>query len=465
MIEDILNINMGLLEDFYLQANEVVDSQVEKILDHNLNRLRRVGESMQSEKDIKASAKALEEAIDQLKQAYKGKIGTVEWRDLRIISYNLQEITEDYGLYAFALQTYQDNWKDMYINGLVYSLMENWRYYSMHQRSDLIKLVTEKINDYEGPITRYNKLKDCCKWFSLNGTAELAKEIARRGVSLINAPSIFGNRLSSISQSYYSDVIVRYVRDNSIVDLNQIKEIFDVHKSDRTRKLVYAYLVEQAEREGSEIRQTLVSKSAEFYLGDITIDSTWAPFTGATNEDIARLENAKNLVRKWYVKKVIVVFFDVCVQDRARKDFWLGFVNHISNFKIAGSDYVRKKILADRRIGNSINKYFIRSSSAWNETAALVLELGDRMFVEFSDVGAAYSYKKGKHSMTKYIEKVIFNIDKVEDLKDTSMPMLVTENYGSYHYSEQGRIIHNGDWQGRLRKWIKQKLGFSYSTV
>ena len=114
-----------------------------------------------------------------------------------------------------------------------------------------------------------------------------------------------------------------------INDLSIVEEILSRHKLDRTIKLVFANLIEKAEKDGSELIQTQISKFANRLMGDISLSATWAPFIGATEADANKLRNAKNLVNLWFARKIIEVFFEVCVQDKSRKEFWLEYVNYI----------------------------------------------------------------------------------------------------------------------------------------
>lgn len=252
-----------------------------------------------------------------------------------------------------------------------------------------------------------------------------------------------------------------------------IESILDKHGLTRTKKLIFADLVEDTDVDGTELRQTQISKFARRKLGDISLSSTWAPFEGATEDEKLRLEHAKELVNRWYARRAISVFFDTCVQDPERKKFWLGYELYIRDFKIAGSSIIKNKLSNDNRINDIMGRYFITTNSKSLQTAALVLYIKDKVFVEFSDVGALYIYNQNNIKIRCLNNR--FSIDSINDLKQTELPSIVEgwqEPVAEYNwhkrayefidytkYNDEGKMRHAGYWKERLTAWIKNKMG------
>lgn len=272
--------------------------------------------------------------------------------------------------------------------------------------------------------------------------------------------TILGYKPSTIAWSFYSDVIVSYISKTGIKEENSVEHILSLHGLERTKKLVFANLIIKEEQSGDAFSQNKLSRFATKMIGDVSISTTWAPFTGATTEEISKLRQAKDLVNLWYARIVIDVFFEICVQDYARKEFWLNYVDMVDDFRVAGSFIVMRQLESDPRINGMLSKYFIRTTSVTSQTAALILCMKDKVFVEFSDTGALYAYEH-KNAKLRSIESGRKYIDKVEDLKKTSLPLLVKSySYNCYYYdyNPEGRMPHSGDWQFRLRRWVQRMV-------
>jgi len=270
---------------------------------------------------------------------------------------------------------------------------------------------------------------------------------------------LIGYKPSTFSLSYYSDVIVKSLRGSHFSDQDVLETIFNKHDVDRTKKLVFANYVEVADRDGDQFEQNQLSKFAHRILGDISKSVTWTPFSGATDEEVNKLRNAKNLVNQWYVRKVIEVFFEVCVQDYARKVFWLKYANegYIKDFRIAGSTLVKQKMQNDERISTLFSRYYITTNSKSSQTAALILFIRNKVLVEFSDTGALYAYESN-NDVIGFIRKGRAFIPSVADLKLTYLSSLVEADYYYNYFRDEGKLHHRGEWQSRLSMWLNRKV-------
>ena len=360
--------------------------------------------------------------------------------------------------YEYALSLLNQNWRNLYMNGLVFYLLNSWNSLESHYRELTSKLLIEKLKAYTDSNRRYLCLKDHANLFEEAGPYRLAALLIQRGLRPIDAPKILGYKESAINQSYYSDVIIRYVKNKDIHDLDTVEEIFEYHNLDRTRKLVLAHLVEREDRNPDGLKRTQLCRFVNRILGDVTLASTWAPFIGASDEEAQRLKRAMTLVNNWFTQQIIETFFEICVQDENRKRFWLNYVNVISGFKIVGSAIIKSLLLSDSRIGTLFIKHFIETNSHTSQTSALILFIKDKMLVEFSDTGALYVYNHN-HSQVKMVLQRRGWITSTNDLKVPSMGALIySDNWGSYSFYEEGRMPHQGDWVKRLTMWLQRKL-------
>ena len=357
-IYDLLNINSGLICDYPLLAKRVADHQTEKVINKNVNRLKEITESISVGGPIKINPKSVEETIDKVRlQAYENSNENWSAPELRIITYNMIKLQGDVLAYNYALSLLEKNWKNLFFNGLLFYIFYSWNNIKKEYRIKVCELITKKLCDYTENNKRYVVLKNNANFINENGPLRMATLLTHKNENILNAPLLIGYKQSTISYSFYSDVIINYLNKKEINDLSIVEEILSRHKLDRTIKLVFANLIEKAEKDGSELIQTQISKFANRLMGDISLSATWAPFIGATEADANKLRNAKNLVNLWFARKIIEVFFEVCVQDKSRKEFWLEYVNYIKDFRVAGSILVKRNMQSDNRISDLFTKY------------------------------------------------------------------------------------------------------------
>ena len=359
--------------------------------------------------------------------------------------------------YHFALSLLDRGWKNMFFNGLVFYLMNSWNSIESEYREATSQLVIKKLHAYNDRNKRYLLYRNHANLFDKNGPVRMVALLAAKNIPLIEAPTIIGFKNSAFKQSYYSDVIIKYVENNKVRSWDKIEEILEEHNLDRTKKLVFANLVEREDRKGDGVKRAILCRFINRLLGDVTLESTWAPFAGATNDEAQKLKRAKKLVYMWFAQQIIEVFFDVCVQDKDRKEFWLRYVGNLSGFKIIGSTATKRVLQNDSRVSGMFLKHFIETNQYSSMTSALVLFIKNKMIVEFSDTGALYVYNQHHEKVKLITTQKKFHLNSTNDLKIPSMQLLIEADYwGGYDYNEEGRMTHQGYWQSRLTQWMER---------
>lgn len=458
-IYDLLNINSDIIRDFSLQALRVDENQLGKVITQNTRKLRAIEERMFVSKGIKVSQQSIDDVIKKVKKLSADDDYSIEnWtiRELRIVSYYLMKLRGNQKDYNFALSLLDLGWKNMFFNGLVFYIMNSWNYIEPELRESTSSLIIKKLKGYKDKNKRYLLLKNHSNFFEKSGPRRMAALLTAKEISLLNAPQIIGFKNTVFKQSYYSDVIINYIESNNITNLDAIEELFDIHDLDRTKKIVCASLVEKADKSRDEVKRSILCRFINRTLGDVTLATTWAPFAGATKEEAKKLKKAMKLVYMWFAQQIIEVFFDVCVQDKDRKRFWLKYVSHLSGFKLVGSTATKRTLQGDSRIGGMFQKHFIETNSYKSQTSALVLFIKNKMIVEFSDTGALYVYNQ-EHSQVKLVSSRKY-INSTNDLKIPSIQLLVESGYYSTYHNDEGKLHHRGDWQSRLSYWLNNKV-------
>ena len=462
-IYSILNINSGIIQDFHLLADRVADHQIEKVINKNVRTLKQIEERMFVDKGLNVAQQSIDEIISKvIRMAPSGNTSMDNWtiRELRIVSYYLMKLRDDNVCYLYALELLDKNWKNIFFNGLAFYLLNSWHSIEPDYRNLTGQLLVRKLDSYSESNRRYSLWKNRANLFDSNGPVRMAALLKARNMSVAEAPSLLGFKNTSIKQAYYSDVIVKYVETNHITNLDSIDQVFELHNLDRTKKLIFAYLVETEDRIGDGLRRAQLCRFANVKLGDVTLASSWAPFTGATEKEVQRLRKAMELVNMWFLQQIVESFFEICVQDRERKSFWLKYVQNrsITRFKIIGSTAIKRLLQSNSKIGSMFLRHFIETNSYSSQTSALALFMKNKMFVEFSDTGALYVYNQ-THSMVKKVTNARNGISSTNELKIPSMNVLIEANtWGGYYYYEEGRMTHQGYWQQRLEGWLNQMV-------
>lgn len=467
-VYSLLNINQGMLQDFRLLADRVADHQTEKVVNKNMSKLKQIEERMLVDKGLDVAQQSIDEVISKvIRMASSGNTAGKNWtvRELRIVSYYLMKLRDDSVNYMYALELLNNNWKNMFFNGLAFYLLNSWHSIEPDFRTLTSQLLMRKLGEYCDSNRRYNLWKNRLNLFDNNGPTRMAAMLSAKRMNIEEAPTLLGFKSSSIKQSYYSDVIIKYIANNNISDCDSIEDIFELHDLDRTKKLVFAYLVEKEDQIGDGLRRAQLCRFVNTQLGDVTLATSWAPFAGATETEVQKLKKAMQLVNMWFAQQIIESFFEICVQDKERKNFWLKYVNNISAFKIIGSTATKRLLQSNSKIGSMFLRHYIETNSYSSQTSALVLFIKNKMIVEFSDTGALYVYNQ-THQKVKTVTNARYGISSTNDLKIPSMNVLIEANtWGGYYYHEEGRMTHQGYWQQRLDGWINQMVLSSQNMI
>lgn len=448
----LLGIRRKSLENFPIQGRGVPDVPTQRVINANLHRLKQIEDSQLTENTVEIPKQSVQEVVKKVNSAaLNGKPAEFTTRELRIISYYLMKVknTQSFNL---ALSLLDNDWHDMFFNGLAFYVLSSWHQMPVGRRNAICELLRRRLADYDGNIKRYVQLREHADYFDAQGPLRMAMLIQAREMPITDAPMILGYKPTAITQTFYSDVIVNCVRQQKSLHLPDIRAILKVHNYDRTSKLVFAYLVYQADKKNNVILQTNLSKTINEMLGDVTLKSTWAPFDGATEEERDALRYASELVKKWLAKKVIETFFDVCVQDPFRKYFWLQYVNYVSDFKVAGSTLICDRLRYSEKTRDHLSSFFVSTSSEYVQTAALILMIRNKIIIEFSDTGSVYIYENTP-SRRQSLRLGRSHIDSINDLKDTTL-----WNLTEYPYLPEGKMRHAGSWEDRLNDWMRRFL-------
>jgi len=528
-INELLKINVDFLNKFPVQGSHLVDHPHELEFRRNIRRLKEIENRHNMGNSVPHFNLNIDEVIAKVRRAAAGYPEDFSLQELRLLSWHLVEV-DDRPSFSCALKLLDENWRYLFLNGLLFCVLKSWNEMDKDRRSVVCNLIREKLAKYDGPVTRYKRLQEHADFFDPSGPLRLARLLSVRGIALSDAPTLLGYKHSAITQSFYSDVIRNYVKEHAELLLKDVIKILLQHRfysdefrdylkaheelslqeviglgqlhkfhsadfwhylraheelplqkaitefisqkriiytrlamsgwvmQDRTAKLVLCDLVIRAEEKKDNAVQLELRSTINRILGDITLNATWAPFIGATDEDKRLLNRARELVNKWLARDSIKVFFEVCVQDPRRKAYWLRYVDYVHEFKVVGSYFVRSRLKSSPVIRDQADSFFISINSSSSETAALVMHIRNKVFIEFSDLGALYIYNDTSR-MAAFLRAGKRHIRGISDLKDTNLPKISETSWSYYtgeeHFPPEGRLVHGGSWEDRLNYWMR----------
>lgn len=464
-IFSILNIDRFAWQRISSQGSMVYDNNMQSVLDRNLRRLHSIAKEQYDFAGGKDNQAEIDEVIEKLKDCAKKRLRIANiWTtsEIRILSYNINKFADDDYLMKLSLGIVENVWRNTCANGLVYSLLSYWHTLNSLAKSEILKLLSKKIKGYDGKSRRMLFLADHLNLFDNNGPIRMAKLILAKEASIFEAPSILGYLPSAINMEYFSDVIIEYYTGERSINFQELDEVFKAHTFVRTKKLVAVNMVEYADEAHDESIQNNVSQYLNEALGSITLPETWAPFSKASTSDKQRLEKARELVKKWLAQKVIEVFFEVvCQNEPDRKNYWLKWVPMIKEFRIVGSDTVEFMLRRDNRLKNLYKSFFTPMQSYYETTAALVLFIKDRVFIEFSEKGnALYIYQKDDPTLkANYYGKRY--VSSISSLKKPNWHMAAKVMNGYTYFQEDGKLNHSQNWQQRLDVYMARKASIN----
>ncbi len=393
-----------------------------------------------------------------------------ERRELRTLSYSLSHseqnsppIFNNLKELSFAFQVLESNWKDSYLIGLIDCFLREWESPYSFSSEKLSSYIFNKLSRYEGNRGVLKSLKGNIQFFDCkNGDVTLGSELALKGIQINKATNYLSLPESWFVYPYFSKVILAYYykRQSDIHHLiDDLSTALFEHKSSVSNKRLISKLINQANEVKYVALQDKVKIMAIKFIGDPSKSSHWVPFENAKEAEKEELRQARKILNEWITREFLNVFFEKCINDTRRKLFWLKYAKEISQFRVVGSNGVRRMLMTDKRISEYVGPRFSPTSNN-DSNAALMFIMREHLFIEFSDEGAFYAYKLTNENAPS-IDKLYF--DTTRSLKTPSMKWLVYRTGNSIdRIYEEGRLGHNDgelSWEDIAKYWMEQIAG------
>ena len=338
------------------------------------------------------------------------------------------------------------HWTPILLRGRIHSLLREWTKFEIDIRIRLIDFITVKIKVINQE--KYNKMLE---YLNENGGYKLGYSMGSLRKNFYSCCEIFRLSNKRISYSYFSDVLCGYFETSPTPSIPEIEKILTAHNQAYTDKRVISRIIVKA-WENKKLPSDLYDLAMR-RIGDPAKESKWSVPEIATREERNIIENAKRIMQIAISSKFINVFFTNLCESSSRRQFWLEHVEKVDDFVVYGCSFSRNYIsykLEDR----ILNRYF-RVVNSRHDNCALVLYSGDYAIIEFSGSGALYVYKKDSELYKRTLGK---RVERLDDLKIGYLSNLVDNDYGQMYMRDEGRMVHIGNWQYRLDRWLRNKI-------
>ena len=466
-------------KDFVARSDQVFTYSEKKLLKHSTKFLDHIAETF-STNDLEPPKHInLESLLQKVEKLFKQYVispdisslkDKISLSDLRKLTYSLDKFNAKPPLLVFVLQLLNLKWRNSYINGLLYSLLNYWEFLELHNRHEIHQLLTQKITSYTGRSNKYIDLQNHLHFLdTTKGPLLLGSYAYKHLSSPLDLPTVFSLRQTAITYSYFHRAIFTYYKKKiddlpaeAWIEQDQVQNLVDniqstfnsFNSSFITKTVIASLIIRANEFIGSYINiQALIKRLAFRYIGDTSVESKWNNIAKGNKEDINNLTLARAIIRKWEIQQCISLFFEKCVSDLDRKRYWLQYVDYIKSLRIIGARSVKNELKTDSRLVDIIDSIFIVTDSTQSQTAALAMHIDDYIMVEFSDTGAFYVYNETSSYAKFFNRKRVYTIN---DLKQPYLKSIVRPNsYGAYDLYKEGRLVHNGNWQYRLDIWLE----------
>ena len=377
-----------------------------------------------------------------------------EKKVLRTLCYYLSEIKGDVAFKAI-LHCIDEKWANSFLLGVIDYVFQFWNPLSSKFRNvrDFLKV---KLQRYDGTNPRYVFLRDNIECLEDNGPVSLGAQLKVNHKTIMSCTEELGFPEQKISYNYFSDVIYTYYKYKFIDDgdYEELNNVLNLHNNPITDKSVIPLFITQKKGLSTSSKEALEALS-KLRIGDCENNAKWSLPTEVETERHELLKEAQKLIRFWTNEKYISLFFEKCVDEVGRKQFWLKYIKQIDKIRIVGSRVTKHFMNLDSILRTLTNDKFILATNTMSNVSAIIMQIRDKVYIEFSEIGnALYVYDKEHLPNEKTFS--CKTIRTVTDLKQTNLGMLVIiKDWGEDH-NDYGRSFHKGDWQTRLAYYISK---------
>jgi hypothetical protein len=415
-------------------------------LNANIEKLTAISNDMMDVKDILREDE-IRKLLEWLHRLWKRGVSLQEvelsFLEAKSIGYGLTKETElDFLLYLHGVEEQEPNWTPSCLKGFLHSTLAHWFDFQPGVCEANAAFIRKHVEKEAG------ELLSVIPFIEEDGPYKLGLIIRKRGQSYMMAPQEVLMPTTRINYPYFGDTLLAFFNNYSKREYDDLKAALDLHNQARTDKVLIPKLILAAKSYDKKLLELATKR-----IGDPFDEFKWAAIASLTTEQRNTLTLARKRLLGWVMQEVVRVFFEVFCHDKERKDFWTKHAHQVSNFYIFGS-YGSRNIALGRLPYQSVQRHF-RTVESTVDNCALAMYIGDYAIVEFTQVGALYAYKVSGQNYKRAFSR-INNLEKIDDLKIPSIPMLYDLDYS--RFAKEGKMNHQGYWVSRMDRWIDHQV-------
>lgn len=358
-----------------------------------------------------------------------------------------------------ALHVIESSWRWNSLFGVFDALLRSWD--SDTTRRIFQQFLSQKIDQYDGSRPRLQTLKQRRAFFlRSDGPTRVAVSLLEKSEPIESAWGLLRLPDHARSYPYVADLATAYTRNAMRAPtyrsfIRPILRFLSEHGRQSTYKRCLSSMVLRLDRDEPVEERENVVQIAFREIGDPARAPEWQSWSGATESEQEELESARQTLNNWIAQRFISAFFDKVAMDEDRRSFWLQYAPYVTRFKVFGDGDTRYKLRQDDRIKKYVDQRFDKIGGSMS---ALLMQIKDRIIVEFGEVGGAcYIHRKGSPDCPSFDRRY----SHIRDLRlGTDFPLLMRYSGREYRdVKERGRFLHKHDWERRLKWWMQRKLG------
>ena len=138
------------------------------------------------------------------------------------------------------------------------------------------------------------------------------------------------------------------------------------------------------------------------------------------------------------------------MHEPSRQKYWLEHIDMIDDLEIWTTPFTMSLLMQDKRIADMLEtKVNVLNSEKNIDRSALIMSVGNYFFIEFSDVGCLYIYRRSGIYGSQIASKRFFYFDEIKRMKVDTIQSFYVEK-------QEGKIDHHKGWENTLEKWMER---------
>ena len=448
---------------YTLGAKTAISSAQQNTIDNATSRQRTIARHCAAAEEKQPNQSTLDAAYRKFKSGYT-RLNVEEYssREVRALIYCLHKFENDAMVSAFT-KVLDKQWRNRFLNGLLFFLLSYWDVTEKARLQAIIDVFQSKLSVYNGKRDKYLLLKQNARFLTLNGAELLGMTLRKLDVgqtkscSIFSASSVyFGLSSNNIEFQYYSKVISSYFGRDAIEKLDMLKEVLNRHNYDATPKRIIPAMIIQNKDAVNEAKQEYIRSIAVGMIGNPELSSKWSLRNGTTEEN-SNLKEARQILNEWLKRKFISIFFEKCMHEPSRQKYWLKHIDIIGDLEIWTTSFTMSLLMQDKRIADMLNtKVKVLNNEKNVDKSALIMTVGNYFFIEFSDAGCLYIFRKDSIYGKTIASNRFLYFDEIKRMRVETIQSFYVEK-------QEGKITHNTGWENTFEKWmtrhrVKQEL-------